>query len=279
MVRAWVFWIVGLSGLGVVATTCVAWGATYNFYFNNVEQGENGQASPSVLIQDGKLANGQAQTLPVPGATPSPTPSPADVAQPTPVNPDTSPAKESEEEAKPAEAGVSSATAEVAEWKQEKKSKRFRFDLTALIAAGSGGMAGTPGLLGGFTWNFMPALGVRAFGGFVRPLAPYMYSGERSYDPETGTYPEDFGDPQTKPILGLEAEWNPIRVNFWGLEDWFSMGVLLGASNLHVLGDNWVTMHTGIRARMNLSENLGLLAQTRFNLGYATFEAGLTFGF
>ena len=43
----------------VFFTPTPSWGASYNFYFNNTEQGDNGTASPSVIVKDGKLIKGE----------------------------------------------------------------------------------------------------------------------------------------------------------------------------------------------------------------------------
>src|SRR5688572_26493888 len=61
-----------LAGIGV---GWVAWGANYNFYFNNTEQGPNSTATPTLSVVDGK-SNGTATSIPV--AAPSPGPAPAD---------------------------------------------------------------------------------------------------------------------------------------------------------------------------------------------------------
>lgn len=49
----WKWFAVGVSGsLGIL---CVTWGATYNFHFNNTEQGDNSTATPTVTVgSDGK---------------------------------------------------------------------------------------------------------------------------------------------------------------------------------------------------------------------------------
>ena len=60
----------GLFGLAA------AHAATYNFYFNNTEQGDHSTATPSVTVTDGKMEK-------KPGAEPSPAPA-AVAAQETP---------------------------------------------------------------------------------------------------------------------------------------------------------------------------------------------------
>lgn len=268
MIRAWTFWAVAVSSLGCLTATCVAWGATYNFYFNNVEQGPNSQASPSVSIQDGKLTGSEAaKTVP----DPEPTATPAQVAEPS----DTMPAKESEEgESRSVESGSSTAT-EVAEWRRTPQARKWRVEALGVAGIGWGDQATSLGLIGAVTWNPWPVFGVRAFGGGVRrtSFVPFVEAVNGS------VYSTTFEGPSwLQPVFGAEVEWNPIRVNFWGLEDWFSMGVFAGASNLHVGPDEFLNPHAGIRARFNVTEALGLVAQTRF-WNYATFEAGLSLGF
>jgi hypothetical protein len=277
MTRAWTFWAVAVSSVGCLAATCVAWGATYNFYFNNVEQGPNSQASPSVSIQDGKLVGADPKSAPE--VVPSPTPTPTDVAAPSG---DTVPAKEPEEEGepRPTEAAAPVST-EVAEWRSKPRHRNWRIDALGVASAswadsesGRSGVSAGYGVIAALTWNPIDVFGVRAFGGAMRKTTAYV---DTSY---VNNYPyvSSTTDSSIVPIFGAEAEWNPIRVNFWGVEDWFTAGIFGGLSNIHTAPENIVSLHAGIRARMNLTEALGLLAQTRFNLGYATFEAGLSLG-
>jgi uncharacterized iron-regulated membrane protein len=45
--------LIGLI-FGIVCLASITWAATYNFYFNNTEQGNNSTATPTVTVTDGK---------------------------------------------------------------------------------------------------------------------------------------------------------------------------------------------------------------------------------
>lgn len=67
-----------LLALVAVSLPSSAQAATYNFYFNNTEQGANSNASPSVIVQDGKLVPNDAdpETADTAVASPAPTTAP-----------------------------------------------------------------------------------------------------------------------------------------------------------------------------------------------------------
>src|SRR4051794_19080532 len=49
--------------LSIMALAWVAYGATYNFYFNNTEQGPNSTANPSVSVKDGNVTGAQNKSM------------------------------------------------------------------------------------------------------------------------------------------------------------------------------------------------------------------------
>ena len=70
----------------VFISSGAAFAATYNFYFNNTEQGNNSTATPNVTIsQDGKSGGTELKTGPKPEASSEPAIVPVGAATPAPV--------------------------------------------------------------------------------------------------------------------------------------------------------------------------------------------------
>ena len=77
------FWIT-LVAAGLASASGVARAATYNFYFNNTEQGANSTASPTVVVKEDDHGNAKLVS-PEPSPSPSPTVSTAVELKPEPA--------------------------------------------------------------------------------------------------------------------------------------------------------------------------------------------------
>ncbi len=265
--------------IGVTALTWAAWSATYNFYFNNTEQGNNSTASPTLQVNDGKPTGtgaGNHSLLPLAAASPVPPPEPVPSAAPSaapvvvvPVAPPgaTEPIGAPAVTA-PAAAPVAipptvePATDSSAEFKPSYfPFRHFRFDLggSAVYANESGGI------------TFGPSLGVAYFP--VKGLGFHFYAGVMNtnmYNPNDGSF-----DGQSV-FGGGELELLPVRVSIGRFEDVFELGVLAGASTINASEDNLVTAHAGAVVNFNLGERWGISGIVRGNLGYVMASAGLT---
>jgi hypothetical protein len=77
--KSWVW--VSLVGLSLVGVATSARAATYNFYFNNTEQGANSTANPTVVVKEDP--NGVAKVV-----TPEPSPSPSEAPSTVELKPE-----------------------------------------------------------------------------------------------------------------------------------------------------------------------------------------------
>lgn len=216
--------------------------ATYNFYFNNVEQGDNSNATPNVTISedgvkktDGKEGDKQDKlNLMNPNSNPPPASGPNSVAQ---INTETL-----------------------------VPYTRHTYRL---------------GILGGPTWglghstlNNDGRLGVNLELAWTpsRDIGINFFVGGL----HQGTFVNDGG---TLLLGGAEIEWTPIRISIGRIENMVDVGFLLGASSLAAAPDNWVSAHTGTRIALNLGEDWSALATGRINLGFVSGQVGLAYRF
>jgi hypothetical protein len=234
--------VAGMAALLAVIYGATAWGATYNFNFNSVEQGENGQASPTVVIRDG-VAIKTADPISSEGVLSSE----ADVESPPTTNPPSSMAK----------ADAIAPTPPARKW--------GAFDLGFFGMNQEQVTQVRLGLNAGVTLHPWKYLGVRLFGGILQ-------GGSSRY----GVYsPDDFST-----FIGTEIEVVPVHVDIFGQEDRLKLSLFGGLSTLGFDETQAGSLfHGGLRARVGLTSWLGIMAQLRAAQEYAQVEAGLSFAY
>jgi hypothetical protein len=247
-----------LAGLALAffGLAYVAWGATYNFYFNNTEQGDNSTATPAVTItEDGKVVKkpGDGTDPKALSATPA-------QAQGAPAAP------EARSQAEQAAAAPSKDASEL-KW-------RFLIGLTAQKQYGAGASLADNGGLqpsGSVSYFFNHEFGLTAYGTLLTTNGEGWYS----YD-------------ETHYMLGLEAELVPIRLTFGRTEDLVDVAVVAGAqAEYHSLGADGQTYYYdspwhirpegGVRVSLNLGHAWSVTGIVRANPDFATGEAALAF--
>lgn len=234
-----------LAAAAAVAST--AWGATYNFYFNNMEQGDNGQATPTVLVGPSPQPGiQQAQVAPAPEAAPvAPVtatpegPAPA-ASQAVAIAPDPAPSELRRVRLTFAAAGV---------WQNVQESYSYEYAANGYSYTSRRGTAG--GLIG---------LGAYLSRGVA--LSGYF-----------GAY-EAFGG-GASPLVGADLELVPLRLSLGKWADAIEGALLLGASTFRRAEGNWVALHAGARLSFNFGSAWGVTAAARANLGSVIGEAGL----
>ncbi len=229
---------------------------TYNFNFNNTEQGENGNASPTVNVVGAKVveetplkskevaSQPAAPIMPSVAATVGPK---SDVPQ------------------------TNTAVAEVPEaFEIPRQRRQGYFDLTGFAMNQEYVGAVRGGLSVGLGWRPWKYFGVRGFGGVVYGKPGFYPKPGRSFD-STGY----------ELFAGVEVELIPVYVSLFGMQDWLSVGVFGGASSLAYApgSDPFTLPHGGIRTRVGMTDWLGLMAQVRLNKSFIQAETGLTFSF
>ena len=237
--------------IGILLLVSVVRAATYNFYFNNTEQGANSTAAPSLTVNsDGKPAS--AVALPVPVGTAVPAPQPPDSKSAPQV-------KAAEEKS-------------VADASQENEAKmrflkQFRFTLGAGFAQVKSRspyeVSGNPygestvkaeGGLGSIGFFFTDWLGVNFFVGV----------GANS------------GGGRMNVFGGGELEIVPIRISLFNVKDFLMLSGLIGGSSVYDLSNSngaGLEPHAGGRFTLQLSDHWGLTAAARFILNKGYFES------
>ncbi|OFZ18610.1 MAG: hypothetical protein A2X94_01580 [Bdellovibrionales bacterium GWB1_55_8] len=282
----WAFVMAGLTAL-VLSTGASA--ATYNFYFNNTEQGDNSTASPALNVQDGKNV--------------SPTPQETPAAQPTPLAfPDAAAAalanassnalkslggnQETPVPAAPDAAGASLANASSASLNSpsgifNREYRPFRL----MVGAAAVTEQGTHTYISGMgTTESYEDFGDMRFGG-AASLALYLsrrsavnfFGGMQqvTYSDTEDFYPTTAD--QLRAYAGVELELMPIHLSLFGVEDIFEAGILLGATTLRKAPGNIASAQAGVRLNFNFGNDWGLTAAGRANMGFIMAEAGLAF--
>ncbi|OFZ83189.1 MAG: hypothetical protein A2583_01880 [Bdellovibrionales bacterium RIFOXYD1_FULL_53_11] len=238
---------------GVLGVSWVAMGATYNFYFNNTEQGPNSTASPSLSVSGDGMANGQKPTT-LPNASPTPTAE----ASPAP------------EAAKPQAAAADQAGASVAAAPEPPSGKHWLIGAKMSLAfqtmgekhadmSHEGPFANYGGVVG-IGYQFTKDLGINAYGGGTRVNDAFPYRG-------TVHKPAFFA--------GGELEVMPVRISLGRFEDLLQFGAMIGASSFRRSEENIGSLHAGLRLNLNFGHGWGLSTAVRGNLGYLQSEAGL----
>jgi hypothetical protein len=247
-------WMLTLgTSFGVMGIAWVALGATYNIYFNNVEQGNNSTATPNVSINTGEKP-------PVAAASPVPSAIPAieAVNPPTPVP--------------PAEQPAAKTTAALPETGEDGAvSRRHRWRLMALggyvLQSGSGI---TPEISLGYSFAKSLTLSLYAspgsFGGYSSSSSHYGYGSTASE--LSSAYP-------STAMIGAELEVTPFRIAMGRTDDLVDLGLLLGASTYGRSEGNVVSLDAGARATVNIGEQFGVTIAARGNLAYKMVETGI----
>lgn len=139
------FWqiLVGLT-LGMFGLAWVAWGGSYNFYFNNTEQGSNSTATPTVTVTTDEKSKSGANSVPASETGTAP-------AAQTVTVPGSAPG--------PVSANTVAATED-----SSKKSRRFRASATGLVMGRKAG--GEKSVGGGLGFAYFPVreIGLNIYG-------------------------------------------------------------------------------------------------------------------
>jgi hypothetical protein len=247
------FWklLVGLV-IGLCGLAYVAWGATYNFYFNNTEQGDNSTATPSVTVSDGKATKTpgtpEAQPSPGPSAAPVVTASPTPVEPPAPIGPAPAPAT-AENRSEARLSMLSQFWRELPLGQDEQRHFRLTAGGASFLSGGSIG----PIVDAAIVFNKWVAIN-----GFAASL-------DSDYRRQKATY-------------GAELELTPLHIPLGEAHPRFiELGLVAGVNNIYPLPENYVTPHAGARLTLNFGNTIALTAVGRGNAGHQMIESGIVF--
>ena len=241
--------------LGLFGLAYVAWGATYNFYFNNTEQGDNGTATPSVSVSgDGSVVkkSGAAEPVQVKG----------DAA--TVPAPDTK---------APVTGAVSTAEAPAPVENQESK---FRVAI---------GLTGVSDYSAGHQYHMDGELEISASASyfFNRDFGLSVFGSKLPSVGDTGD-----GTSYDHWLAGIEAEFVPIHITIGRMDDLIDLGVIGGVAAEYSSAENYsqstvepgswqIRPEGGIRLGLNVGKSWSIIAGIRANADFATGEAALAF--
>ncbi len=213
----------------------VAYGATYNFYFNNTEQGPNSTASPSLTVTDGKATSTGADKTNVP--------------TPAPASETLAPA--------PSPTATTTTSAQVSALAPEADGPRKRkWRIAALGHAQDRDNAfdmSYSKLGSGVSVGFFP----------IRELGLSLTAGATRIEKN----PEAFAL--------AELDFIPIHIALGSWENAIEGGVIGGFNTIRRVNGNAGSLHAGARVGINFSESFGLTASYRLNAGLRMAEAGI----
>jgi hypothetical protein len=220
-----------LAGLwGFLSMMEWATAATYNVYFNNVEQGANSTAAPTLHISDSKPVGAQPTSV-------SETRDPA--AEPSAAEPN----KASEPKASESQLPVGASTAARIEALSESSNRWFRLSfLGTSNLSGSdprddqGGKKAGAMLMG----SIFPLrdFGINAFAG-VAPAGKGYYGGELEFD--------------------------PLHLGLFGLDHLIDAGFVVGASSMGQR-EGFDIVHSGVRMAVNFGPHYSIVGGLRTHL-------------
>jgi hypothetical protein len=231
------------------ASEVAAYAATYNFYFNNTEQGDNSTATPNVVVNDGKKEGGKSLEPKNPALDPAASSQATSAAAAVPGPAPSSASGQQSTAALPADA-VSP--------------PEFRH---VRLTAGATDLLGAMGASVGIGYFFNREFGFNAFG--VLSRGDYKTFGANGTWSGTESW--------TGFDAGLEMEVTPVRIAVGRIEDLLDLGGMLGVSTIAADTGNWVSPHLGARLNINLGSRWGITTTARLNASYAMAEAGLVF--
>ncbi len=262
-------WVLAIGVfVGFFSVIWVAYGATYNFYFNNSEQGNNSTASPTVHVSDGK---GETSGAPQAAAGPSPSPSQLPIVQASPAPTPEQAVPATATEAAPAAAALSSSSsARLAELEADEERRhvfrRVRLSGGGVLVSQSQNKIYNSSYYPSSSFGFhsqqygaMGNLGVY----LAKPLALNIFFG--GYEQKGNG----------KAFAGADLEIIPLRVSIWRFTDLIEGGLLVGASSIRKSAYNLATAHVGARLSFNLGDQWTITAAGRGNQGYIMAEAGI----
>ena len=261
------YYLIGLSLAVVAAGIFVAklQAASYNVFFNNVEQGANSTSSPSLQVSDGKAQKkaDQASVATGPGAPGTQSGIPASDFTDTLPHQEISPETVAKANLTP---GVTVAQPPVPQVYAEDQFRHFRLALSGLNIQNPqwNSNAGTYG--GMLTASFFP----------LRDLGFSLYGAGNANS--TGGHGL---------VYGGDVEVVPLHLSIFGSHNAIEAGALIGASNINTFNlstfsDTWGTVHAGARLTFNFGDRFGITTAVRTNLTdrslfhYVMAEAGLT---
>jgi len=227
----------------MVLSGFVAWSvfaATFNTYFNNVEQGSNGTSTNTIHV-DGTGKVSEAQPAPAPSQAAAPTAAPV--------------AGDANLLLTPSSASV----ATKADLPEETPRVGYRHF-----------MVGASGLLfNDRRDNFSPGISHDNGGGSLS--VGYGFTRDIGVRLTGGAYAFSNNNQDAKGFAALEAEIMPIHIGLFRAENALELGVIGGANIINSeLGG-----HGGVRANVNFSETFSLTAAVRVGKDFNTEEAGL----
>jgi hypothetical protein len=228
-----------LSGFAVWSV----FAATFNTYFNNVEQGNNGTSNNTIHIDGaGKASDAQSATTAAttPAVTPSAVPVSTDALAPAPVAP------------------VATSVATRADLPETPREGYRHF------------MVGASGLLfNDRRDNFAPNINHDTGGGSLS--LGYGITRDIGVRLTGGAYAFSNNNQDAKGFAALDAEVMPIHVGLFRAENALELGVLGGAN----IVNGQLGGHGGLRANVNFSETFSLTAAVRVGREFNTEEAGI----
>lgn len=248
--RAW--WIGLMLIPGLLTFVLVTQGATYNFIFNNTEQGPNSSATPSIHVSPDGLVQ---KTAGVPAGVVSGATSEGastSVGAPAGVPPTGLPQNAASVPQASSEVARTALTGDTAA-----HDRRWRFDL-GLATVWEYGHVGDFG-----EGRISPSLGVSFFP--VSQVGLHAFIGSMMND-----YTPFFG--------GFEIELIPLQIGFGRFNRLIEAGLLAGVSSSSSSYQRLLA-HAGARINVNLGEQWGLTTGLRLNHANVFADAGLSIRF
>lgn len=212
-----IFILVTLIVIELYTFTQIVEAATYNVFFNNVEQGANSTSNPQLQISDGKV---KKQTEDAPAATTPTTNNTED------TNVTQRPVGSSESSDKPVIAS------------EESKTRKFRFGLMGHVSR----INSLDSNYFNYNREFTSRGANISLAYFpMKEMGISLYTG---FSALSGRYVED----ASANYLGLDMEIVPLRIALFGLEDFIKIsGLIGGVTNYH-----WDTSRALIGAKVGV---------------------------
>ena len=241
--------------LGSLSIAVALHAATYNVFFNNVEQGEHSVSNPSLHVSDGKVTKNAGTTQAESVQTPLAESNNSNLIQ-TPTS----------DAATATQIPSGSSTTTVANITSNQTSQQRRMFRFGLLGHGLSEDSKYTQFESSSRW------GGTIEAGFF-PLRDFGVNFFTSANPSTSDSSAQF-------FYGGEVEFTPFRLNVFDLPNFIEASVFVGASNLGSNEGLWGTVHVGPRISINFGDRYGITSALRVNLtdrsqfSYLMGEAG-----
>jgi len=272
---------VGLAGImvGSFMVSGVAFAATYNFYFNNTEQGDNSTATPNVTVQQDDKGGPAKVTKTGGDIGPNPMASavPA-VMEERVTTPIVAPAEPIEQEPR---ASIDANTRQHF-FGSDSPFRHFSMGLGLAVLdrnePASSGSVSDP--FGNTSYSYSSSPGTSTTGGLVLTLG-YDFNrdvGLRAFAVaySDGNSMDYTADSKTDWAEGADLELTPLHIKVGRRENFIDLGAIAGAT-LYKETSDAVRPFGGPRVNVNFSNAIQATTSYRFSSAYNMLEMGVAF--